>query len=324
MAIGVPISAAFLVLAVRGTDVEAAWRIVRDARMAWLLLAVTGLAVFLVAGGARWSVLLRSVRRTSVPVGTAAVVAAAALSNSIPGRPGDVARVWWATKTSRKPGGQVASTVVLDRVSDVIVLTGALAVAASQSPPRRGLSAILVGATVLSAVLIGLVAVSFAYVHSMRGRSRASGDIARSRIRGILSTFLRGLADLTVRRAILALVLTLVAWSGFALTAWATGRAIGIELSLLTVIMLTAVINLGIAIPSSPGFVGTYQWLAIATLEPYGFDRTTAFAYSVLLHATTLIPPTLIGFGVIAVAFRRGGLPGRALPSRSEQVANEA
>jgi uncharacterized membrane protein YbhN (UPF0104 family) len=121
-----------------------------------------------------------------------------------------------------------------------------------------------------------------------------------------VSTFLRGLADLDPRGALLAFLLTLLAWCGYALTAWATGQAIGIDLSALSVIMLAAVINLGIAIPSSPGFVGTYQWLAIATLEPYGFARTTAFAYSVLLHAITLIPPTLVGYGILAVAFRRG------------------
>jgi glycosyltransferase 2 family protein len=306
MALGVPVSIFFLVLAIRGTDVGAAWDILGDATLGWMLVALCGLAVFLVAGGARWCVLLRPVRHTTVPVGTAAVIAAAALSNSIPGRPGDVARVWWATKTSRKPAGRVASTVVLDRVADVIVLTGALAVAASKSPPRRGLTAILVGATILSLLVVGLVVAAFLYVHSERGRAREASDVTRSRLRGVVSTFLRGLADLTLKGALLAFLLTLLAWCGFGLTAWATGKAIGLDLSALSVVMLTAVINLGIAIPSSPGFVGTYQWLAIATLEPYGFARTTAFAYSVLLHAISLIPPTLAGYGILAVAFRRG------------------
>ena len=29
---------------------------------------------------------------------------------------------------------------------------------------------------------------------------------------------------------------------------------------------MTAVINLGVAIPSSPGFIGTYQWLGVSAL----------------------------------------------------------
>ena len=104
------------------------------------------------------------------------------------------------------------------------------------------------------------------------------------------------------------MLLSVAVWSGFALTAWATGQALGIDLSPASVIMLTAVINLGIAIPSSPGFVGTYQWLAIATLEPFGFARTTAFAYSVLLHAVTLLPATLVGYVILAIAWRKGRL----------------
>ena len=42
------------------------------------------------------------------------------------------------------------------------------------------------------------------------------------------------------------------------------GRAVGVELSLVEAIFVTAALNLGVAIPSSPGFVGTYQWLGVS------------------------------------------------------------
>ena len=319
LAFGIPISAGFLVVAIRGTDLQAAWRTVRGANLSWLALAIVGLCVFMVGGGARWSVLLRRVRHTSVPVGTAVVVVAVALSNSIPGRPGDVARVWWAARTSTKPTGHAASTVVLDRVADVIILTAALAVAAASSPPRRGLTAILVGAMLLTLTFLGLIAAAVFYCHSARGKTRAVAEIERSPMRTIVSTFLRGLADLSVSQAVLTICLTLVAWIGFGFTAWATGRALRIDLSVLTIVMLTAVVNLGIAIPSSPGFVGTYQWLVVATLEPYGFSRATAFAYSLVLHAVTLIPPTIAGYAILGIAVRTGRLNGLTLRPRTDR-----
>jgi uncharacterized membrane protein YbhN (UPF0104 family) len=60
------------------------------------------------------------------------------------------------------------------------------------------------------------------------------------------------------------------------------------------------VINLGVVIPSSPGFVGTYEWLAVAALGVVGVDGDVAIAFSLLMQAVWFVPTTLVG-GAIAV-----------------------
>ena len=67
-----------------------------------------------------------------------------------------------------------------------------------------------------------------------------------------------------------------LAWSGGAILC---GRAIGIEIGLVEALFLAGVVNLGVAIPSSPGFVGTYQWLVISTLALYGEGRVDGLAF---------------------------------------------
>ena len=70
-------------------------------------------------------------------------------------------------------------------------------------------------------------------------------------------------------------------------------------------IFVTSVVNLGVAIPSSPGFVGTYQWLAVQSLAALDVaTREQALAFSLALHAAWYVPTTLIGG--IAVLLRRG------------------
>ena len=59
-------------------------------------------------------------------------------------------------------------------------------------------------------------------------------------------------------------------------------------------------INLGVVIPSSPGFIGTYQWLAVSALGVVGVDGEVAIAFSLLMQAVWFIPTTLVG-GVIAI-----------------------
>jgi len=58
---------------------------------------------------------------------------------------------------------------------------------------------------------------------------------------------------------------------------------------------VAAVMNLGVAIPSSPGFVGTYEWLGVASLGLLGIASEEALAFSILLHACWYVPTTLAG-----------------------------
>jgi glycosyltransferase 2 family protein len=71
------------------------------------------------------------------------------------------------------------------------------------------------------------------------------------------------------------------------------GRAVGVDLSLLEALFAASVINLGVAIPSSPGFVGTYQWLAVAALGLFDVPREQALAFAILMQAVWYIPTTL-------------------------------
>ncbi len=102
----------------------------------------------------------------------------------------------------------------------------------------------------------------------------------------------------------------LALWAGLSVLAWmvwATGavlvaRALGIELTLLEGMFVAAVMNLGVAIPSSPGFVGTYEWLGVASLGLLDVPATDALAFAILLHAAWYAPTTLGGGA--ALAFR--------------------
>jgi uncharacterized membrane protein YbhN (UPF0104 family) len=68
----------------------------------------------------------------------------------------------------------------------------------------------------------------------------------------------------------------------------------------LWLVFVTAVINLGVVIPSSPGFIGTYQWLAVSALGVVGVDGDVAIAFSLLMQAIWFVPTTIVG-GAIAM-----------------------
>ena len=58
---------------------------------------------------------------------------------------------------------------------------------------------------------------------------------------------------------------------------------------------LVGFLNLFTIIPSSPGYVGTFDAPSIAILTALNIDQQFAAGYTLLLHATLWLPVTLIG-----------------------------
>lgn len=60
-------------------------------------------------------------------------------------------------------------------------------------------------------------------------------------------------------------------------------------------VITLAVVNYGLLIPSSPGFVGLFQGLTIIALGLFGVIEETALAISVVVHLAQFLPVTLLG-----------------------------
>jgi hypothetical protein len=79
-----------------------------------------------------------------------------------------------------------------------------------------------------------------------------------------------------------------------------------------------AVTNLGLMVPSSPGFIGPFHFFCKETLVAVGADPSVAFAYAVLVHAAFYVPVTL--WGVFALL--RYGVELAQLKSITRAVRN--
>jgi uncharacterized membrane protein YbhN (UPF0104 family) len=73
-------------------------------------------------------------------------------------------------------------------------------------------------------------------------------------------------------------------------------------------VFLTTVINLGAAIPSSPGFVGTFQWLCVSGMALFGVGQADALAFSIIMQAVWYVPTSAVG---LALLTHRGFSAGR-------------
>jgi uncharacterized protein (TIRG00374 family) len=295
--LGVPIGLVFLWLAVRNADADAVWDTLRDADLGLVAMAIGAFAIVYLLQAVRWR-RIAATPAVSVPRFYEMTVTGIAVNNVLPGRIGDFLRARWLGREARIPYGTAFGTVILDRAFDVVVLVGLLIVGISAVASSAWLWQLAAAGSVLVLGIAGVLLFSRVYI-GKRERDRRERGLVRRLVRDTVER----LAEPFGRRHIVIwLALSALAWSMWAVAAYLVARSLGIELSLTDALFVTAVVNLGSAVPSSPGFVGTYEWLGVAALGLLDVDHESALAFTILTHAAWYVPTTL--FGAVALGLR--------------------
>jgi hypothetical protein len=150
----------------------------------------------------------------------------------------------------------------------------------------------LAAGSLLVLVAFGVVLLVARTYIGRRERGRRSRGLVRRLVRDTVEVLAEPLGR---RRPVVWLGLSLAAWGMWAIAAVLVARSLGLELSITDALFVTAVLNLGSAVPSSPGYVGTYEWLGVASLGLLDVPHEQALAFTILLHAAWYLPTTLFG-----------------------------
>ena len=92
-----------------------------------------------------------------------------------------------------------------------------------------------------------------------------------------------------------ALACSVLLWCLYAAVNYVLLRAIGQQLSVLAALFLLAVLQLGVAVPSSPGRIGVYHYLCIQALAVFGVADAPALSYAIALHLISVVLPMALG-----------------------------
>jgi glycosyltransferase 2 family protein len=298
LAVGLTVSGVLLYLTVRKLDVAAVLTALRTADPTRVALAVATVGCMYFVQAFRWRWIARREASLSTWRFLQYVVGGVAMNNAVPGRPGDLIRAHWLGRGANIPRANALGTIVVERSADLLMLVGALALTfplvGREAPWLRSLAVatfVLTSAAVLGAVL--------AYRFRKELRERLGRRLPRVRVeaRKVVTTMRRSCDLVGLAGVVIA---TGVSWALWGVSAWLVAESVGIGLSPLQVVFLTAVVNLGVAIPSSPGYVGTYQWLCVSALAVFGVSSSDAFVFSVISHAAWFVPSSLGGLALLA------------------------
>lgn len=326
--LGIAISIAAIAWAARGVEWSEVWpALARADRGILALIFVLSPAVNISLRAVRWTVFLRPAARISLAGATSATAIGLMANNVLPARVGEFVRAYALGRRERVPVTTSFAGIFLERLFDGLAVVGILYAVTWVHPfPEWVATTVRVGFYVFLAGLafvFGLVVRPDATVGLAR---RIAGRLSGGRLEDAVERFLAALLDgFRLLRSpplvVLSFLLALLQWSLLTGLYWLGLVAFGIVdgVGWTGAFFVNSVATLGVAVPSSPGFVGTFEAFIVKSLEVFEVDRTAAFTYAAGFHAVSFIPTTIVGL----VYFLREGFSWGELESSEERVEEE-
>jgi len=308
--IGLAVTAALLVWALWGIKPREVIAHVQHADPLLLLAAVVLATATFPLRTIRWRLILRSVdghRFDWVPLWHATAIGFMA-NNLLPARAGEVARAYAVTRQLPVRFTTALGSVGVERVFDALVMLAlmAVAIAAPSFPARTMVNGHSLATLASAAALLFGAVLGFALivVHrpapwlALLGRvlHRFLPQRAADRLTHWAEGIVAGLAVLKSPARFAGVVAwSLVVWGVNAAAFAVCFRAFGLEVPLEAALLLQGIIGFGVAVPSTPGFVGVFEAATRVTLAIYAVGPSLAVSYALTYHLTTFIPITLLG-----------------------------
>jgi hypothetical protein len=287
------------------------WHTFRTADPRWLALAAALNLGVVALAATRWFALLQPLsRRVHWRDAFESTLLGFATSAVVPARGGEVARAGMLHRRTGMSGAEVVGTIGLDQLLNAAGFMVGLAFL----PWLGGVPGWMRPGAVLALAVFGLaVTVLVAWWPRRPPVRRAADGQSRRGLNRMLTGIQQGLRAVRSPRAIgRALAASLAAWMLEVVVLAVALRSVAIVLPVPAIVVVLMGINVMLAMPVTPGNLGTLEVGATLGLLGFGVAREKALAFAICYHALQSIPMIVLGLGVAAgegLRARSGGGP---------------
>ena len=298
--IGIVFSLGFLWLALRNVNLKETVNVLGRVNELILGAAVASFVFSTAAKAILWQVLL-SVRRPPSFSRAFSVLSVGLMVNAfLPARLGEFARAYLMGEAEADSKVYVLGTIAVEKVADLLFLLFSLIVLLSQMALPEWLAGPARGTALVLAILVPcFVLLAWQRDFILRMMERASHFITSAWWGWLVRQTRYGLTSLdVVRRPRLLIGLfgwSLIVWILNALTNFLVFLALELTMPLWASLLLLVVLQVGTAVPSSPGRIGVFQYLVILSLSIFAMNKNVALGYSIVLYLVIYVPIALLG-----------------------------
>jgi hypothetical protein len=298
--IGLLISLGALLLAFRGLHWAEVGSALRDANYLFLLPAAVAMFFSLYFRAIRWGVLFHP--RTHLRVGSlmGTMNIGYSVNNLLPLRVGELVRAYLIGEAEGVSAAHALSTIVVERVLDVLTVVLMLILLL----PFIDVPAWAATPAVVSGVVFLVLAVLLATLSLARQWALAAADWCarllpvryRTRLHEAAEAVMEGFGVLS-KPAVLARGVgwSFASWFCSALMMFFVQQAFDLGIGFESAPFVLATTSLAMLVPASPGYIGTFELVAIKGMKNvFDVGSNAAASYALVQHAFLYLTPLII------------------------------
>jgi glycosyltransferase 2 family protein len=295
------IAAIFLFLALHGVQWQHLNTSLVHINLYWILIAVVYQMLGILLRGIRWGIQLKADGFKNYWRVCECSIAGAMLNLILPARGGDIAKVGLAKKYLGLPASFLASTVLIEMIIDTGVAANLTILYSlfTSSMPRWMLNL----SRCIDLVVFGLILtlifskhVLFRYRDKLPGSGTLMNKVT-SLMYDVLTNIKKGIVSLSSPWQIIKYgTVVMLLWIAdicliLALTIAVTKHSIDFK----AYIVLSLALALSRLLPSTPGYIGVYQFVILTILRTFGINDAESLTISIYLQLVALGSTLILG-----------------------------
>lgn len=220
-------------------------------------------------------------------------------NNILPFRAGELLKVLYWSKQSGQSYVSLLSVAFIERFIDFFILVMIFFIGAKTWMNQLGIHSdwLIITCIMIITPIAILITVDIKYKQFdlQKWANHFLSDTVSYRFNQLVNNMIAGLRILgSAKNILLSVFLSIVYWVNNALCVWLLLHAFHLHFSLSQTVVVLLATSLGAAIPSAPGYIGTYDYFAKMSVMLYGVNASLATSFALDSHFMTLVPFTLI------------------------------
>ena len=324
---GILLSILFLYLAVRKVDFSEVRTLLAKTNYLYIIPAVMAFMADFSLRALRWKFLILPIKKCRY-INMLSYIFIGFFSNTVlPMRAGEIIRGVALGEKEKISKSSIFATIAVERAFDAFTILLLLSMTFFIFPFPDSIKKIWIIGVLLFFIIIlffyGLIYLRSFTLGLIKKILGVLPDKINSRVIGLFDSFVSGLGILKKTHSLIAvIIISLINWGNNALIFFFIAKGMGIsQINYPAALVVMAVIAIGIAIPSSPGYIGVYHYFGVLACAIIGIsDKNTALSFILLVHAIQFI--TMIITGGFFLAREHISLIQLGKTARSEQQQN--
>lgn len=297
---GIVVSAVFLYLALYKVNFQEMWTLLKHANY-WYVIPYSATVILgMWVRAYRWRFMTDHIKKISLSSLFASTMIGFMAINLLPARIGEVVRAYSLGSKEKVSKSAIFATIILERIFDLIALLVMVWFTLVFFPTPSEVKKL---GYVTLLLIVGIMAILY-FLKTKTAPTLAVLERPffflkkswRDRVKGLFHKFADGLAILMdFRTMVIVIVISILLWFGTALANYLVFMAFEIHPPIYASFILLIFVAFGVSLPSSPGFIGTFQFACVLALRFLKVPESTAFSISMVLWAGNYLPVTLLG-----------------------------